>query len=114
MKNEIAYLILALFTGTLIPVQAAANSAFTKSVGHPFINALMIFTVGFAGMLIFFLLSRTAFPSSQQLLSAILAGIQVDHYSFLCHNDNDLNTEIGCRNFNRPYCNRSDIMCSAN
>ena len=70
MKNDFIYLGLALITGALIPIQAATNTAFSKSIGNPFITGLMVFIVGLLGMFLFILLSRTSFPPLQQLTSA--------------------------------------------
>ncbi|MGZ3885179.1 MAG: DMT family transporter [Bacteroidia bacterium] len=70
MKNDFIYLVLALITGALIPVQGATNSVFSKSIGNPFITGLMVFIVGLAGMLVFVLVSRTSFPSREQLGAA--------------------------------------------
>ncbi|MEJ5053591.1 DMT family transporter [Sphingobacterium sp. MYb382] len=74
MKNDIIYLGLALLTGALIPIQAATNATFSKSVGHPFITGLMVFLVGLIGMLVFVIASRTALPNPKQLMSAPLSG----------------------------------------
>jgi len=74
MKNDIFFLALALITGALIPIQAATNTAFNKSIGSPFITGLMVFIVGLVGMLLFVLLSRASFPSPHQLSSAPLYG----------------------------------------
>lgn len=70
MKNDLIFLALALITGALIPIQAATNAAFSKTIGNPLITGLMVFIVGLAGMLMFILLSRTSFPARQQLTSA--------------------------------------------
>lgn len=72
MKNDLIFLALALITGALIPIQAATNVAFSKSIGTPSITGLMVFIVGLAGMLLFVLLSRASFPTQQQLSSAPL------------------------------------------
>jgi transporter family-2 protein len=74
MKNDIVFLGLALVTGALIPIQAATNARFSKSIGSPIITGLMVFTVGLIGMLLFVLISRTAFPMRQQLASAPVTG----------------------------------------
>jgi transporter family-2 protein len=74
MKNDYLFLALALITGALIPIQAATNSAFSKSIGNPFITGLMVFVVGLAGMLLFILLSRTAFPRPAAFTAAPLYG----------------------------------------
>lgn len=70
MKNEWIYLALALITGALIPIQAATNTVFSRNIGNPVITGLMVFIIGSVGMLLFVLLSRSAFPSGQQLASA--------------------------------------------
>ena len=74
MKSEIIYFVLALITGALIPIQAATNSTFSKSIGNPFITGLMVFAVGLVGMLIFVLFSKAEFPTTQQLVSAPIYG----------------------------------------
>ena len=84
MKNDLVFLIIALFTGALIPIQAATNAAFSKSIGNPVMTGLMVFLVGLVGMIIYILLSRTSFPNKQQLFSApaysYLGGIIVATY----------------------------------
>jgi transporter family-2 protein len=84
MRNDLIFLILALITGALIPIQAATNAAFSKSIGNPLITGLMVFIVGLAGMIIFILLSRTSFPVRQQITAAplysYLGGIIVATY----------------------------------
>jgi transporter family-2 protein len=74
MKNDIVFFALALITGALIPIQAATNAAFSKSIGNPIITGLIVFIVGLAGMLLFILLSKTPFPTQQQLTAAPLYG----------------------------------------
>ncbi len=74
MKNDIIFFALALITGALIPIQAATNAAFSKSIGNPLITGLMVFVVGLIGMLLFILLSKTSFPARQQLASAPIYG----------------------------------------
>lgn len=84
MKNDILYLGLALITGALIPIQAATNAAFSKSIGNPLITGLVVFVVGLIGMILFVLISKTAFPAPRQLVSApwygYLGGIIVATY----------------------------------
>jgi transporter family-2 protein len=74
MKNDIIFLALALITGALIPIQAATNAGFSKSIGNPFITGLMVFIVGLTGMILFLLITRTSFPTRQQLASAPVYG----------------------------------------
>lgn len=84
MKNDIIYLALAIITGALIPIQAATNAVFSKSIGNPLITGLMVFIVGLIGMIVFIIISRTSFPTPQQLISAptysYLGGIIVATY----------------------------------
>jgi len=70
MKNDLVYLGLALITGALIPIQAATNAAFSKSIGNPLTTGLMVFIIGLIGMLLFILVSRTALPTPGQLAAA--------------------------------------------
>jgi transporter family-2 protein len=70
MKNDLVYFFLALITGALIPIQAATNAAFSKSIGNPFITGLMVFVVGLLAMLLFVLCSRVSFPGMSQLAAA--------------------------------------------
>ncbi|MEP7375113.1 MAG: DMT family transporter [Chitinophagaceae bacterium] len=72
MKNDLIFLALALITGALIPIQAATNAAFSKSIGNPVLTGLMVFLVGLVGMILFILLSKTSFPVRQQVASAPL------------------------------------------
>jgi transporter family-2 protein len=74
MKNDIIFLALALITGGLIPIQAATNAGFSKSIGNPYITGLMVFIVGLIGMILFLLITRTSFPMRQQLASAPVYG----------------------------------------
>jgi transporter family-2 protein len=74
MKNDIIFVGLALITGALIPVQAATNAAFSKSIGNPIMTGLMVFIVGLAAMFLFVMLSKTPFPAGQQLTTAPLYG----------------------------------------
>lgn len=74
MKSDLIYLALALVTGALIPIQAATNASFSKSIGNASITGLMVFIVGLIGMIVFVLLSRMSFPKLQQLASAPMYG----------------------------------------
>lgn len=84
MKSNIIFFGLALITGALIPVQAATNATFSRSIGNPLITGLMVFIVGLAGMILFILITGTHFPAQQQLMSAplysYLGGIIVATY----------------------------------
>lgn len=74
MKNDFIYLLLALLTGALIPIQAATNAGFSKSVGNSVITGLMVFIVGLSGMIVFVVATKTPFPPMQQLARAPLSG----------------------------------------
>ena len=62
MKSDLIYIVLALTTGALIPIQASTNASFSKSIGNPLITGLMVFIIGLAGMFIFVLLVKDAIP----------------------------------------------------
>lgn len=74
MKENIIFLALALITGALIPIQASTNAAFSKSVGDPLITGLMVFVVGFFGMLVLAFILKAPTPSLAQIKSAPLYG----------------------------------------
>lgn len=84
MKNDLFYLLLALWTGALIPVQAATNTAFSKSVGSASATGLMVFIVALASMIVFAMITRPTIPDRQQLatvpLYSYLGGIIVATY----------------------------------
>jgi bacterial/archaeal transporter family-2 protein len=84
MKNQFIYLFLALITGALIPVQAATNAAFSKSIGSPFITGLMVSGIGLVSMIVFVFITGTSLPSITQLKAApaytYLGGIIVAIY----------------------------------
>ncbi len=84
MKSDLIYIVLALTTGALIPIQASTNAAFSKSIGNPLITGLMVFIIGLVGMFVFVLLLRTPFPMRRQLASApfysYLGGVVVATY----------------------------------
>jgi bacterial/archaeal transporter family-2 protein len=67
MKGNTIFLLLALITGALIPVQAATNAAFSKSVGNPYVTALVVFLVGLIGVTAFLFISGTELPTLSQL-----------------------------------------------
>src|SRR4030095_6236991 len=84
MRNDFIYLIMALITGALIPIQASTNAVFSKSIGNPLVTGLMVFIVGLLGMILFAVISRVSLPGQTQLLSAplysYLGGIIVATY----------------------------------
>jgi transporter family-2 protein len=70
MKNDMIYLVLALITGALIPVQAATNAVFSKSSGNPLITGLNGFYSRVdrnAGICFSF---KASLPTKQQLVAA--------------------------------------------
>ncbi|MDB5284746.1 MAG: EamA-like transporter family protein [Bacteroidota bacterium] len=63
MQNgNYVFFALALITGALIPVQAATNAAFSKSVGNPLITGLMVFVIGVAAMAVVVVLNGAKTP----------------------------------------------------
>jgi len=70
MKSNLIFSALALITGALIPIQAATNAAFSKSIGNASITGLMVFIVGLLGMVGYVLVSRVSMPTMQQLTTA--------------------------------------------
>ena len=74
MKSNFIYLVMALITGALIPIQASTNAAFSKSIGNPYFTGLMVFIVGLVGMGIFMLISGGAMPTTKQLVDAPVYG----------------------------------------
>ncbi|MDB5230204.1 MAG: EamA-like transporter family protein [Chitinophagaceae bacterium] len=70
MNNNAIYILLAFFTGALIPVQAATNTAFGKTVGSPFITGIMVFIVALILTSAYLLITRTPLPSLAQLSKA--------------------------------------------
>ncbi|MES2575436.1 MAG: DMT family transporter [Bacteroidota bacterium] len=84
MKSNILFIVLALITGALIPIQAATNAAFSKSIGNPYVTGLMVFIVGLVGMILFTFILKVSLPTTQQLVNApsygYLGGIIVATY----------------------------------
>src|SRR5215831_1212462 len=66
MNNTFIFIVLALITGALIPVQASTNAAFSKSTGNPYITGVVVLSVGLIAALIFIVISRTQIPSITQ------------------------------------------------
>ncbi|MCW3125812.1 MAG: hypothetical protein JWO03_1470 [Bacteroidetes bacterium] len=79
--SNFTFLLLALVTGALIPIQAQTNAGFSRAIGNPYITGLMVFVVS---MVLFVLLSRTALPPvanfKQAPLYTYLGGIIVLTY----------------------------------
>lgn len=65
---------LALLTGALIPIQAATNASFSKSIGNPFITGLMVFIVGLTIMFLIVVFARVSVPTAAQLAAAPKSG----------------------------------------
>ena len=82
--SNLSFLLLALVTGALIPIQAQTNAGFSRSIGNPYITGLMVFVIGLVSMALFVLLSRTALPPATALRQAplytYLGGIIVPTY----------------------------------
>jgi len=72
MNNSFVFIVLALITGALIPVQASTNAAFSKSTGSPFITGVMVLMTGLMAALIFIVASRAHVPGIAQLRAAPL------------------------------------------
>jgi len=72
MNNTFIFILLALITGALIPVQASTNAAFSKSIGNPYITGLMVLLVGLVAALLFITMSKTQIPALAQFKSAPL------------------------------------------
>jgi transporter family-2 protein len=72
MNNAFIFIVLALITGALIPIQASTNAAFSKSIGNPYITGVMVLMTGLIAALIFIVASRTNVPNVAQLKAAPL------------------------------------------
>jgi bacterial/archaeal transporter family-2 protein len=72
MNNTFIFVILALITGALIPVQASTNAAFSKSIGNPYITGGMVLLIGLIAALLFITISKTQVPALTQFKSAPL------------------------------------------
>ena len=82
--NNILFLIAALITGALIPIQAQTNAGFSKAIGSPYITGLMVFIIGVVGMGLFVAVTSTPLPKTSQLTTApwytYLGGLIVPTY----------------------------------
>src|SRR5689334_22916019 len=72
MNNTFIFIVLALITGALIPVQASTNAAFSKSIGNPYVTGIMVLLVGLIAALLFVTISKTQIPSLAELKRAPL------------------------------------------
>ncbi len=70
MKLVLLLSLAALLTGSLIPVQAAANAALSQSIGSVGYAALLLFTVGFGAVALFIMVSARQPPALAQFGSA--------------------------------------------
>ena len=62
--------ILALFAGSLIPIQAAANSVLSKSLNGVIYSALTLFFVGFCFVACIALIKKTPIPAIDNFMKA--------------------------------------------
>ena len=62
--------LLALVVGALIPVQAAANAALSRSVGGIAFSSLVLFGVALVAVCLFALVTRPAVPTLPSFASA--------------------------------------------
>jgi transporter family-2 protein len=72
MNNTFIFIVLALITGALIPVQASTNAAFSKSIGSPYITGAMVLLFGLISAILFILISKTQVPGAAQFKNAPL------------------------------------------
>lgn len=83
-NSNFLFLLMALVTGALIPIQAQTNAGFSKAIGNPFVTGLMVFVIGLLFMAIFMGITRNALPTTTQLAAApwyaYLGGIIVPMY----------------------------------
>lgn len=70
MKLIVFLSLMALITGALIPVQAAANAALSQSISSVGYSALLLFVLGFICVALFLIVNQVMPPSLSQLLSA--------------------------------------------
>lgn len=70
MKLIVFLSLMALITGALIPVQAAANAALSQSINSVGYSALLLFVIGFIFVALFLMVNQVMPPSLSQLLSA--------------------------------------------
>lgn len=83
-SNNIMFLLGALVTGALIPIQAQTNAGFSKATGSPFMTGLMVFVIGVLFMAAFVASTSTPLPTVTQLKAApwyaYLGGLIVPTY----------------------------------
>src|ERR1700741_4374460 len=72
MNYTFVFIVLALITGALIPIQASTNAAFSKSIGNPYLTGVMVLLVGLIAAILFILLSKTKIPNLTQFKNAPL------------------------------------------
>ncbi len=64
------YLLLALFAGTALPVQAGVNSQLARWTGNPALAGLISFAVGTVALFAYTIVQRPALPSTVHLQQA--------------------------------------------
>lgn len=67
MQN-LLFLLVALFAGSILPLQAGLNARMGQIVGQPVVSAILSFGTGLAGLLVYMLASRV--PLSTLALAA--------------------------------------------
>lgn len=84
INSNILFLIAALITGALIPIQAQTNAGFSKAIGSPSLTGLMVFVVGVLCMGLYVAVTSTPLPKAPQLAAApwytYLGGLIVPTY----------------------------------
>src|ERR1043165_6788536 len=58
MQSRIAFIIMALLLGAILPLQATINTRLSKIVGGPVVSAFVSFSVGTIGLLLYLLITR--------------------------------------------------------
>jgi transporter family-2 protein len=83
-NSNFLFLIAALITGALIPIQAQTNAGFSKAIGSPYLTGLMVFVVGVLCMALFVAFTSTSIPKTSQFAAApwytYLGGLIVPTY----------------------------------
>lgn len=62
------FLVVALLTGTLLPIQAGINAQLTKQLGHPLLAATVSFSIGTLALGLFALISHLSLPAFGRLI----------------------------------------------
>lgn len=84
LNHNLLFLIAALFTGALIPIQAQTNAGFSRAVGSAQTTGLMVFAIGIIIMALYVAVTSTPLPKAAQLAAApwytYLGGLIVPTY----------------------------------